>query len=142
MSQRGLHLLAATIWHVGCLALFWKGAVLLAEAEALEPGRPWPWLAVPAAMLIGFLKARFLLLRAARHNITRIASLARPRPWQVYRPGFLLFLLVNVALAKVVIEYSRGHYVLTILCGTMLLAIGFALLGSSFVWWRRPARIR
>jgi hypothetical protein len=128
--------LAAFVWHAGIVALFWRGAVLLQQADALRPGHLWPWLGVPAALLIGGLKARFLLRRAVRSNRARIVALAHPRPWHVYRPGFFLFLVANVLAARWLIVWSRGHYALTILCGTMLLSIAVALLASAPLWWR------
>ena len=131
--------LAAVVWHVGIVALVAKGAALLWEADGLAPGRIWPWLAIPLALLIGAVKGRLLLVPAIRGNRARIEALAHPRPWHVYRPGFFLFLVCNVLLARWVIHWSEGHYVLTILCGTMLLSIAVALGVSSPAWWRAPA---
>ena len=142
-AARLVILLAATIWHVGLVALLWKGSALLMEADAIDPGHIWPWLGIPAALLIGGLKGRFLLTPAVRGNLTRIAALEEgARPWHVYRPGFFVFLVLNVLLARWVIAWSEGHYVLTILCGTMLLSIAVALLVSSPGWWRAEAVVR
>ena len=138
-GARWVSCLAACIWHVGIVALLWRGTLLLLEAERLDPGRGWPWLAIPAALLIGGLKGRLLLVRAVARNKARIAALERPRPWHVYHPGFFLFLVANVLLARWVIAWSEGHYVLTILCGTMLLSIAVALLVSSPAWWRQAS---
>lgn len=139
VSSRSVKGLAALIWHVGAASLLYKGSVLIRNADALDPGRPWPWLVVPAATLLGLLKARFLMLPAARANIVRIDALERPRPWQVYRPGFLIFLGANIVLAKWLIVQTAGHYTGTLLSATMALSIGVALLASSFVWWSRSA---
>jgi hypothetical protein len=138
-GARWVIFLAACIWHVGIIALLWRGALLLLDAERIDPGRGWPWLGIPAALLIGVLKGRLLLVRAVVRNKARIATLERPRPWHVYHPGFFLFLVANVLLARWVIAWSAGQYALTILCGTMLLSIGVALFVSSPAWWRRSA---
>ena len=109
VSVRTVKLLAGLVWHVGFIALLWKGARLLHAADALDPGRIWPWVAVAAALVIGALKARFLLLPAARKNIVRIAALEHPRPWNLYRPDFLVFLAAFVlAAAWVLPRIWRG----------------------------------
>ena len=139
VSSRFVKGLAALVWHVGAVALLAKGTRLLMDAEALDPGRLWLWLVPPAALLIGLLKARFLMLPAARANIVRIDALERPRVWQLYRPGFLVFLVANIVLAKWLIAKSEGHYTGMLLSAAMALTIGIALLGSSFVWWSSKA---
>lgn len=140
VSSRCVKGMAAVIWHVGAISLLSKGVVLLRDADALEPGQAWPWLVPPVALLIGLLKARFLMLPAARANLVRIDALPCPRPWQMYRPGFLVFLVANILLAKWLIVRSAGHYTGTLLCATMALSIGVALGASSFVWWSRRRR--
>ena len=140
VSARTVKFLAALVWHVGFLALLWKGARLLHAADALDPGRIWPWAAAAAALVIGSLKARFLLLPAARKNIARIDALEHPRPWNLYTPGFLVFLSANILLARLLFSWSQGDYTLSILSAVLALSIGVALFGSSFVWWRPAAR--
>jgi len=93
-----------------------KGSSLLAEAEALSPGRVWPWLGAALGLLVGGLQARYAFRANCHKNLDRIAALERPRIWQFYRPGGFL---IGV--------------------GSVELNVGIALLGSVRVYWQRGA---
>ena len=60
VSRRTLNVLAALVWIIGGGMLVLRGTSLLAEAEALSPGRVWPWLGAAAGLLLGGLQARSL----------------------------------------------------------------------------------
>jgi hypothetical protein len=139
VSARSLNILAALVWYVGGVVLVLKGGSLLAEAEALRPGLAWPWLALAAALLLGGLKARFLFARSCYRNLTRIAALDQPRIWQFYKPGFFLFLALMVSAGATMSRLAQGNYPALIGVAILDLAIAIALLGSSYVFWKRKA---
>ena len=76
---------AAIVWYGGGIALLLKGSSLLVEANGLQPGQGWPWLAVVIGMFLGYLKARYLFSKSCRRNLDRITTLERPRIWQYQR---------------------------------------------------------
>jgi hypothetical protein len=142
VSTRTLNILAALIWYAGGIVLLLKGGSLLAEAEALEPGLVWPWLAAVAALLFGGLKARSTFGKSIRKNLARIAALDRPRFWQFFSPGFFVALAAMILAGAGLSRLAHGNYPFLIAVATLDLAIAVALLGSSIVFWKQKAFAR
>ena len=136
VSRRTLEILAALVWTVGGVVLLIKGSSLLMEARALRPGACWPWLGLPAALVLGTIQARTLFRKSCRKNLARIASLERPRAWQFFRPGFFLALAVMILTGAVLSRLAHGNYPLSIGVGALDLILAVSLLGSSPVAWR------
>ena len=134
-----LHILAALVWYAGGIVLLLKGGSLLAEAEALDPGRIWPWLAGMFALLLGGLKARFIFGRSIKRNLARIAALDGPRIWQFFSPGFFIALAVMIATGASLSRLAHDNYAFLIAVAVLDLAIAVALLGSSVVYWQQRA---
>ena len=139
VSARTLNLLAAAVWIIGGVVLLRKGGSLLVEAEALQPDRVWPWLAVVAALLLGGLKGRSLFSRNCQRNLERIAALEQPKIWQFFRPGFFLALAVMIATGATLSRLAHGNYPFLIAVATLDLSLAVALLGSSTVFWKQKA---
>jgi hypothetical protein len=139
VSRRTLAVLAALVWAIGGVVLTVKGSSLLVEAEALSPGRVWPWLGAALGLLVGGLQARFAFTRSCRRNLDRIAALERPRIWQFYRAGFFVALAIMIATGVTLSRLAHGHYGFLIAVGGVELNVGIALLGSIHVYWQRGA---
>lgn len=139
VSTRSLNTLAALVWYAGGTVLLLKGGSLLAEAEGLRPELGWPWFAVVAAVLSGGLKARFLFSKSCERNLARIATLNQPRIWQFFKPGFFAALAVMILGGAALYRLAHNHYAFLISVAVLDLAIAFALLGSSYVFWREKA---
>ena len=139
VSARILNILAALVWYTGGIVLLLKGGSLLLEAEALEPGRIWPWLAAILALFLGGLKARYIFGKSIKKNLARIAALDRPRFWQFYSAGFLVALAVMIATGATLSRLAHGNYAFLIAVATLDLSIAVALLGSSIVYWQQRA---
>lgn len=137
VSQNSLKVLAALVWYLGGVALLYKGGRLLVEADALEPGDLWPWVAAVGGLLIGGLKARFLFAETCRKNLARISALDAPRLWQFYRPGFFLLLTAMIFTGVTLSRLAHGNYWFLIGVATLDLSIAMALLGSSYIFWQR-----
>ena len=142
VSARTLHILAALVWHAGGIVLLLKGGSLLVEAQALEPGQVWPWLAAILALFLGGLKARFIFGKSIKRNLARIAALDRPRIWQFFSPGFFVALAAMILAGASLSSLARGNYRSLIAVATLDLAIAVALLGSSIVYWQQKAFAR
>lgn len=139
VSARTLHILAALVWYAGGIVLLLKGGSLLVEAEALEPGKIWPWLAGILAVLLGALKARFIFGKSIKRNLARIAALDEPRVWQFFSPGFFVALTVMIAAGATLSRLAHGNYPFLIAVAVLDLSIAVALLGSSVVYWQQRA---
>jgi uncharacterized membrane protein len=142
VSARMLHVLAALVWYAGGIVLLIKGGSLLAEAEALDPDRIWPWLAAILGLLLGGLKAWFIFGKSIKGNLARIAALDRPRAWQFFSPGFFVALAVMIAAGASLSRLAQGSYPFLIAVAVLDLAIAVALLGSSIVYWQQRAFAR
>jgi hypothetical protein len=139
VSARYLNILAALIWYIGGLVLLLKGSSLLAEAAALEPGQAWPWLAVVAALALGFLAAKYLFSKSCRKNLARIAALKQPKIWQFFRPGFFVALAIMILTGATLSRLAHNNYPFLIGVAILDLHLAVALLGSSFVFWQQKA---
>jgi hypothetical protein len=132
-----LKILAALIWHIGGVVLVIKGGSLLMEAAAIKPDKPWPWAAAVMAVLIGGIKAKYLFNRSCRKNLFRIAALDPPRIWQFFSPVFLVSLILMILAGATLSRISHGNYPLLLCIATLDLAIATALIGSSYVFWKK-----
>jgi len=137
VSTRSLKILAALVWYVGGVVLLLKGGSLLVEADALKPGQGWPWLAAVAGLFLGSLKARLLFSKSCQKNLERIAALDRPRIWQFFRPGFFVVLTIMILAGSTLSRLAHYNYYFLISVAILDLGIGIALLGSSYVFWKR-----
>ena len=137
VSSRILKILAALVWYIGGFVLLLKGRSLLAEAGALEPGLVWPWLGAGVGLLLGGLKAKYLFVKSCRENMRRIDALEQPRIWQFFRPGLFVALALMITAGATLSRLARGNYVFLILVAVLDIGIAIALLGSSFVFWRK-----
>jgi hypothetical protein len=133
-SVRTLNILAGLTWYIGAFALLSKGTRLLLEAENLNPGQPWPWVAFGLGVFIGAIKARYLLFKSCQKNLSRIANLPDPRWWQFFRPRFFLFLAVVITLGVSASRLAEGHYASLLAVGALDLSVGTGLLlsGAAF----------
>ena len=139
VSARTLNILAALVWYAGGIVLLLKGGSLLIEAEALDPGKIWPWLAAILALFLGGWKARFIFGKSIKRNLARIAALDRPRIWQFFSLGFFVALAVMIAAGASLSRLAQGSYPLLIAVAVLDLSIAVALLGSSIIYWRQRA---
>ncbi len=136
---RALNILAALVWYIGGIILFFKARSLLVEANAMRPGQIWPWAAVIAGLFFGGLKAYFIFNKSCRRNLARIANLDAPKIWQFYHPGFFLTLALMISLGATLSRMAHGNYPFLIGVAILDFSISFALLGSSVIYWQHRA---
>ena len=136
-SKRILKLLAALTWFSGAVVLFTKGFGMFFEAEQLNPGQHWTWLALSAGLMLGSIKARYLFSRLCKKNLRRIECLAEPRLWNFYRVRFYVFLLVVSLSGLYVSQKAHGDYSLLIIMIIVDLSLATALLASSNCFWKK-----
>lgn len=136
-------ILAACTWYAGATVLTLKSISLLSEANRSSSQDPmWSWLSVATGLVVGALKARFIIIPACRRNLARIDDLPAPRAWQFFRPWSFLVLALMVTAGAVLSRFAHGRPPLLIGVAALDLAIAVALLASSFLFWARarPAR--
>lgn len=140
VSKRTLRILSAIIWYAGGIALMAKAGSLLLEARSLRPASDWPQMAVIAGVSIGSLKAGLLFRRVCAKNLARIAELRVARIWECYRLRFYFFLAVMIAGGATLSRLARGDFAFLIAVAVLDLSIGTALLGGSYVFWKRKTQ--
>ena len=78
VSSRTLKNFSALFWYIGGFVLMIKGSKLVFEADELNPGQMWPWLAFTSGLLLGGFKAKFLFSTFCQKNLARIETLEQP----------------------------------------------------------------
>jgi hypothetical protein len=139
VSQLTLIIIAACVWYGGGIALLFKSGSLVKNAYALDSQSIWAYAAPVLGIIIGFVKARFIFFHACKKNIVRIRALPRPRIWQCFRPGMLIFLAIIIPTGAWMSRAAAGNF--GYLCGVAALdlSIATALLTSSLVFWKMKA---
>ena len=103
----------------------------------MRPDKHWPWTAAAIAVLIGGIKAKYLFNRNCRRNLFRIAALVQPKIWQFFRPTFFMLLFSMILAGAALSKLAHGNYSLMLGVATLDLTIATALLGSSYVFWKK-----
>ena len=138
-SARTLKILAAVTWYIGGIVLFVKGISLLEQALVLNQEVRWIWFAFIAGILIGSVKTKFIFIKSCKKNLARINSLENPKIWQFFRAGFFFFLLLMILTGAYLSRAAHGNYTFLISVAVLDFSIGTALLGSSYVFWKRES---
>ena len=136
-SKQVLKLLAALVWFSGAVVLFIKGFGMFFEAEQLNPGHLWTWLALSTGLLLGSVKARYLFSKLCLKNLRRIEGLAEPKLWHFYRIRFYMFLLVMSLSGLYVSQKAHGDYPFLIIMIIVDISLATALLASSSCFWKK-----
>lgn len=139
VSHLTLIITAAFVWYSGGIALLLKGGALVKNAYLIDSQSVWTFTAPLLGVTAGLLKGRFIFSKTCKKNIKRIKTLVKPRVWQCFRPGMLLFLAIIIPTGAWMSRTAAGNYTLLCLVGTLDLSISFALLSSSIVFWKLRA---
>ena len=142
VSARTLNILAAFVWYVGGIVLLLKGGSLLAEANSLKSEQYWFWIAAVAGLFIGGFKAILLFSKVCQKNLNRIESLDRPKIWQFFRPDFFAFLAAMILAGATLSRLAHDNYFFLIGVAILDFSIAIALLGSSYVFWKKKAFVK
>jgi hypothetical protein len=137
VSGKTLKILAALLWYIGSIILLQKGGSLLSEAELLRPEDGWPWQVVILGIFLGGMKAKFIFNKSCQKNLDRIETLLKPKIWQFFRIRFFVALILMVFVGVTLSMLAHNNYPMLISVGLLDLSIGVALLGSSYVFWKR-----
>lgn len=141
-STRTLKILAALLWYIGGIILALKGSNLLIEANTLKPEQNWTWPAIVAGLLIGGLKARYLFSKSCKKNLARIDILNEPKVWQFFRPGFFVFLAIMIMTGITLSRLAHNNYPFLIGVAIFDFSLATALLGSSYIFWKKKAFVK
>jgi len=142
VSTRTLNILAALVWYVGGIRLLQKGIELLIEAESMNPGLAWPWIAGFVGVALGGLKAKYLFTNSIKKNLIRIDGLSKPKIWQFFSPKFFTALTLMILAGVTLSRMSHDNYPFLIVVAILDLGIAIALLGSSYVYWTQKAFVK
>ena len=111
MSSRSLVTAAGLLWAAIGTLLVTRGVGMLTRAHEGGSGPLALSVASALGLFIGAAKGRFVLSKSALRNKARIQALERPRPWQLFRPGFYpligLMILLGIGLRSAAAAAAR-----------------------------------
>ena len=136
-SKRRLKILAALVWYIGGFILFFKGISLIQEAVELRPELLWHWLGLGIGFGLGTLKAVYIFKKSIYKNMDRIEGLEEPKIWNFYSGKFFIALALMIATGVTLSRASHGIYGMLIPVGALDLSLSIALIGSSYIYWKR-----
>lgn len=136
---------AVLIWVAVGFMLSRRGLGFIGQAGELGASSFGSSLAIGLGLLIGALKGRYVLSKAALRNLERIRRLRAPfRPWQVFAPRFyfLIALMMGGGFGVLRPLAASGGIGLKLSIGGIYLGIGGALVISAlaYIWPDRFAR--
>ncbi len=105
----------------------------------MRPGDPWLWFAIVGGLVFGSIKVKFIFDRACRKNVARIAELPDPKLWLFFRPAFFIFLALMIGAGALLSRSAHGSFPFLIGVATLDFSLAVALLGSSRLFWSKPA---
>ena len=127
---------AALVWFVGVCFLLVRGVLFV---EVPGPGAHFSYWIVPIALVaivIGIIKARFILIRYADKAVARIQKRGRACFFGFFAPASWLFVLVmmggGIALRhSALVDVAWGRVVLS----TLYIAVGTGLAIADRIFW-------
>lgn len=128
MKARGWIAFSGFVWFVMGFFLLMQGFRFLTQmALRIEMAV----FLIALGLLVGFLKGRYVLSKSARRVIQRIIHLSPPIHWKnVYAPSYWLLIGAMMGLGMIL------KWVPLEVRGTIDVAIGFALLNGSLLYFR------
>ncbi len=136
-SARTLRFLASLLWYIGAIVLSFKGIILLLQAQVINPDKLDAVLVVAGGLLFGVIKAKYLFSKICLKNLKRIDALKKPKLWEFYRLRFFIFLLTMIMMARFISQQAQGNYSMLNTMGLIEISLATALLGSSFIFWKK-----
>ncbi len=124
MSRKNWIIVSGGLWFAIGLLLLYRGLGLLALSQS-----PWKVPFLVGALLIGYLKSRFVLSKAAHKLSTRILTLPLPLHISHIYPPVYLFLLLGMMGFSGALRFLPLPFEIQ---GFIKAAVGAALLNGSF----------
>lgn len=132
LSPPVLRRLAFALWFAGGLLLVTRGAFRFRDARPVTSAGMWYGVAL-GAVLLGWVKGRFVLSRTSQRNLKRLSAIHVPlRAVQVY-PARSWALIALFMLAGLSLGWMGAPMVWR---GAVSVAVGLGLVFSSFAYVR------
>jgi hypothetical protein len=138
-DKRTLKWLAAITWTSGAVSLLAKGAHLLVLAGSSGRDLVWLLASLTAGFALGSLKAKLILFKSCRQNLTRIGLLTSPRWWQFYTPLFFLLLVLMIVTGLVLSSLVQDSFAGQLAMAVVTIGMGSALMFSSIAFFEDAA---
>ena len=116
------------------LAKGWHLALELNQFDTV-----WAWAAPLLGLAVGVPKVIYMYNRFCQRNLSRIASLERPRIWQFFRPGFFVFLAAMIALGATLSSLALDSFGMLVFVVALDFSLATGLLGSMPQFFRQKA---
>jgi hypothetical protein len=128
---------AAVLWGVGTSVLLIRGVFYLISQDEVDRFGYWVALIGLAAVVVGLIKARLILVRYAQKAVRRIRTRRRACFFGFFAPSSWLFILVMMGGGMLLrrtplVDYWWGRTFL----GVLYVAVGTALLIADIIFWR------
>lgn len=130
-SKKTLTLLSAIVWIFGGLVLFFKGYLLLKEANSISYNMENISMVLVVAFIIGQIKSKFIMEKFCDKNLARIKNLKEPKIYQFFELRFFLFLVLMISTGLLLSGFASGNYNYLLFIGAIDLTLSTALLKSS-----------
>ncbi|HTX69112.1 MAG TPA: hypothetical protein VMH50_08190 [Thermoleophilia bacterium] len=132
---------AAVLWGVGTSVLLIRGVFYLISQDEVDRFGYWVAAIGLAAVAIGLVKARLILIRYARKAVRRIRTRGHACFFGFFAPSSWLFILVMMGGGMMLrrtplVDYWWGRTFL----GILYIAVGTALLTADVIFWRAVVR--
>jgi hypothetical protein len=127
MSKRAWISVSGLIWAMAGLMLLYKGLHILGELPSQEVATWW----VAVALLVGFIKGRFILSRTVNRITSHIVALPEPIHFLEVYPKSYWILLSSMIGISVLIRMTPAD-----VHGFIDVAVGSALLNGSLLYFR------
>jgi hypothetical protein len=129
---------AAVMWLVGLSFLLVRGVGFLIELERIaHPAVYWVALIVIAGIIIGAIKARFILIRYADKAVARIQTRGHACYFGFFAPTSWLFILVMMGGGVALRQFTPlPHYTWgLVFLATLYIAVGTGLTIADRIFW-------
>ena len=128
---------AAVLWGVGTSVLLIRGVFYIISRDEVDRFGYWVALIGLAAVAIGLVKARLILIRYAKKAVRRIKTRGHACFFGFFAPTSWLFILVMMGGGMMLrrtplVDYVWGRTFL----GILYIAVGTALLIADVIFWR------
>jgi len=128
---------AAVLWGVGTSVLLIRGVFYLISQDEIDRFGYWVALIGLAAVAVGLIKARLILIRYAQKAVRRIRTRGHACFFGFFAPSSWLFILVMMGGGMMLrrtplVDYWWGRTFL----GILYIAVGTALLIADVIFWR------
>ena len=140
VSNNTLKVVSALVWIAGGIILFYKGYIMLKQANTILFNIELISAVMVTAFIIGLLKNKYLMTPFTAKNLERIQRLDQPKIIQIFEPIFFFYLTLMIITGISISKLAEGSYTALLIVGGIDLALSTALLKSSVLFLKNETK--